>query len=50
MKKLIPLKIVVGYPVGETRYYLGRKRISKHKAFKELLKRLAQQNTPSVKP
>jgi len=43
------LKIIVGYPAEgiPTKYYLGRKRINKHQAFKELLIRLSEKKIGS---
>jgi len=41
------LKIVIGYPVGKNRYYLGQKRITKNKALEIFLERLVCQGRSS---
>jgi len=42
--KLETLKIIVGYPAEgiPTRYYLGRKKINKHQAFKLFIERMSE--------
>lgn len=42
--KLETLKIIVGYPAEgiPTKYYLGRKKINKHKALKVFLQRMSE--------
>jgi len=44
------LKIIVGYPAEgvPTKYYLGKNRINKHQAFKELLNRLTEKEKKNV--
>ncbi len=42
--KLETLKIIVGYPAEgiPTKYYLGRKKINKHQAFKLFIERMSE--------
>jgi len=42
--KLETLKIIIGYPAEgiPTKYYLGRKKINKHQAFKVFLDRMSE--------